>query len=136
VNVTIGIVGLAKLRAALNKLNRVEKEIGKAVIWGSREMHSRAVEVTPVDTGVLKASQRVRVDIPQMRGRIFIDPAVTNPMRWNRRPAVYGAQLHAQGLRPGRMPGTVRAFYLHAVQTHGYDIGKGMLDKIYRGLPK
>lgn len=58
------------------------------------ETHRVAVAYTHVDTGSLRASQRI--DYLGRRARIYLDPYAINP-RSGRRPATYGPYENARG---------------------------------------
>lgn len=92
--------------------------LGRAVQYGTIEAHRIAVSLTHVQTGALRASQRMQVI--SARGIVFIDPSAVNP-RHKARPAVYGPVEEARGGE--------HAFYARTVDQ--YDrIGQAA----YRGL--
>jgi hypothetical protein len=57
-------------------------------------LHRHVVQIIHVDTGTLRASQRMEVD--GLEGMVFIDPSARNP-RGKTRPVEYGVYEHARG---------------------------------------
>lgn len=59
-------------------------------------MHRHAVAITHVDTGALKASHRMGIELANLFGEIYIDPASVNP-RSKVKPEEYGVYEHNRG---------------------------------------
>lgn len=83
---------------------------GRMLQYIGTAFHRYAVAITHVDTGALKASHRLDLDLDLGRVSIFIDPTATNP-RTGERTAEYGADEHARG-------GT-HAFYARTIRERG-----------------
>lgn len=105
---------------------------GRAIVYGTTQTHRHAIYNTPWESGGLRAAHRM--DARGLRGRVYIDPSAINPRQGNRRPAEYGAYLHAQGMRPG-LRGGIRAFYAYTVKHDGPRIAQDAIRVIQRGLP-
>lgn len=69
---------------------------GRAIKYATTASHRYAVAITHVDTGALRASQRMEVDDRALRGRVFIDQTARNPVSGSLT-AVYGVAEHARG---------------------------------------
>lgn len=82
-----------KIIAALQE--REGTALGRTVLYAAADLHRYAVAVTHVDTGALRASQRIRAG-PGARAEIYIDPSSRNP-RTGVPPARYGPVEHARG---------------------------------------
>lgn len=109
--------------------------LGRAVVYVTTQAQRYAIYNTPWDTTVLRKSHRMEISGGGKRGRVYIDPATVNPMRGNRRPSVYGAELHTHGLTPG-VRGGIRAFYQYTVEHDGPGILRRGVRLIEQGLPK
>lgn len=117
-NVKLTITGLQNAQAENNRAIaalRPSGAFGRAVQYGTAAAQRYAIGVTHVDTGTLKASHRMEVD--GLRGRVYIDPAATNP-RSSQRSAVYGPIEHQRGGE--------HAFYQRVIDEYGQDIERQM----------
>lgn len=88
--------GIQALQTANNKAIaalKPDSAFGRAVKNVTVEAHRRAVAFTHVQSGALRASQRMEVS--GLRGRVYIDPASSG--RGAARPAEYGVTEHARG---------------------------------------
>lgn len=85
--------------------------LGRAVQYMTIEAQRRAIALTHVDTGSLRASHRMQY--AGLEGRVFIDPGATNP-RSRGRTAVYGLVEHERGGE--------HAFYARVVDEFGPEI--------------
>jgi len=99
--------------------------LGEAVKVGTTLAHRYAVSITHVDSGSLRASQRLSVQ--GLRGRVYLDPNAVNP-RSGARPSIYGNYEHARG--------GSHAFYERTVEEHGNSIGDAMVQTFIGGLPR
>jgi hypothetical protein len=86
---------------------------GRAIQYVTVEAQRYAVGYTHVDTGSLKAAQRM--EIGGLRGRVYIDPSATNP-RSGQRPAEYGRYEHGRG--------GSHAFYQRVISDQGARLRK------------
>ena len=93
--------------------------LGWAIVWGTAAAHRYAVSITHVDTGALRASQRMAVSGAQ--GRIYLDASARNP-RTGQRTAAYGPVEEARG--------GSHAFYRRTVAEAGDAIAKGMAQRV------
>lgn len=133
--VRVTIEGIQEAQQANEKAIRALKpagSFGQAVKYTTTEAHRRSVYNTPWDTGGLRAAHRMQIS--GLRGEIFIDPGAVNPRQGGARPAVYGAVLHGQGMRPG-LRGGVRAFYQYTAEQEGPGILREAEKILKRGLP-
>ncbi len=119
---------LSPLRWARALRWRVPAETDLTVYLG----RSLGAVADALSAGSLRAAHRM--GFTGLRGEVFIDPAAMNQAT-KRRPAVYGAHLHRQGLRPGIRGGT-RAFYQQTVEFDGPGILKRGGAILKGGLPK
>jgi len=122
--VKLSITGLQ--RALENNQRRIEAmqprgALGKAVQWGLLTALRYVLQIIHVDTGALRASQRMRLS--GLRGTIYIDPAAVNPR--GHRPADYGPIEHARG--------GSHAFYARTDAERGEEIVGGMIRIWARG---
>ncbi len=60
--------------------------------------HRYAVTITPVDTGALRASHRMKMKAGRLRGEVHIDESTRNP-KSNTPPYQYGVYVHRRGGR-------------------------------------
>jgi hypothetical protein len=130
----ISLRGLKSLQRANQQLAIAVKPkggLGRAIQLATVDAHRHAIWNTPWDTTVLRHSHRV--EVKGAKGRIFIDPAAFNVAR-GRKPAVYGAELHTHGMRPGRRGG-VRAFYQYTVEHDGPEIASKAIKRMLRDFP-
>ena len=100
---------------------RPRGSLGKAVQWGVLAALRYVLQIVHVDTGALRASQRV--EFAKLRGIIFIDPGAVNPR--GQRPADYGPIEHARG--------GSHAFYARTEAERGGDVLEGMAKIWWRG---
>ena len=98
--------------------------LGRAVQYMTVEAQRRAVELTHVDTGALRASHRIAYDGPA-RGRVFIDGGTVNP-RSRQRTAMYGYWEHERGGE--------HAFYARVVDEYGATIRKRAVELVAKEL--
>jgi hypothetical protein len=68
--------------------------LGRAVQYGTVQAHRYSVSITHVDTGALRASERVRVY--GLRGVVYLDETARNP-KSRQRTAIYGVVEHNRG---------------------------------------
>jgi hypothetical protein len=69
--------------------------MGRAVQFMTVAAHRYAVDITHVDTGGLKSSHRMNLDLGDVpRGEVFLDPGAVGP---NGVPAYYGIFEHGRG---------------------------------------
>lgn len=97
---TTTIAGIQAAQAANLQLiaavqAREGSALGRTVLYAASDLHRYAVAITHVDTGALRASQRIRPG-PGARAEIYIDPSSRNP-RTGEAPARYGPAEHARG---------------------------------------
>lgn len=94
------IEGLQEAQAAMNKIVaelRPRGAYGRAIVQVTSGLHHYATSITHVDTGTLRSSERMIVNLSQQpRGVVFVDPSAVNP-RTGERPADYGKQEEARG---------------------------------------
>lgn len=70
-------------------------EFGKALQFALTAAHRYAVQITHVDTGALKGSHRMKLELLWRRGIIYIDPA--SPGKRGTPPVEYGVYEHRRG---------------------------------------
>jgi hypothetical protein len=99
--------------------------LSRGVQTGLVLAHQKAVIITHVRTGALRASHRIDFVAPQTRGYVFIDPASVNPE--GEIPAEYGIVEHNRG--------GSHAFYERVVEEYGTWIGETAGQVVLRGLP-
>lgn len=75
---------------------RPDGAFGRAVQIVTAKLHRFMVSITHVDTGALKGSEWMEINMPRLSGRIFINPSFRNP-RSGQRPADYGPIENARG---------------------------------------
>lgn len=83
------------------------------VVAGS---HRHAVAITHVDTGSLRAAQRMEMELARLFGEIYIDSAAVNP-RSRVKPEEYGVYEHNRG--------GSHAFYDRTIR----EVGPGLLNQ-------
>jgi len=88
--------------------------------------HRFAVANTPVDTGAWRASHRPEVH--GLTGRVFIDPAATNPKSGSK-PAVYGPELEL-------IRGDRYAVYKRTVNEAGPQVLDEVGERLRKALPQ
>ena len=97
--VRLGISGIQEAQAANNQAIAALKPsgaFGRAIRVGTVAAHRYAVALTHEDTGALRASHRMDVQLDRRpHGRIFIDPNSVNPH--GHKPSVYGPVEHGRG---------------------------------------
>jgi hypothetical protein len=96
-DVDLTIRGIQEAQAANNRriaMLQPSGSFGMLVRNVTVYMHRQAVAVTHVDTGSLRASHRM--EVTEVRGRVFIDPDAVNP-RTSEKPVDYGQIEHARG---------------------------------------
>lgn len=94
--------------------------LGRAILYGTTAAHRGAVARTHVDTGALRASQRM-VMYGDSEGQVFLDGSATNP-RTGQRTAAYGPWEHERGGE--------HAFYQRTVDEDGPGIEQEMASMI------
>jgi translation elongation factor EF-Tu-like GTPase len=99
--------------------------LGVAIQEGTLAAHRYTVAITHVDTGALRASERVELE--GLRGTVFVDPSTTNP-RSGARPADYVMFEHARG--------GSHASFLRTYSEQASQIGNTMIDIYTRGLAR
>lgn len=72
--------------------------------WAIGEVHRHWTYNTPHETGALRASRRVFLELGNGRAFVRTDPAAVNP-KSGAHPARYDVYLHAQGFIPGLRSG-------------------------------
>ena len=95
--VSVTITGIQEAHAAnLRAIAAVKPEggLGRAIQYATTAAHQYAVSITHVDTGALRASERMALF--GTRGEIFLDPTARNP-RGGERTAIYGVTEHERG---------------------------------------
>lgn len=93
----LSIKGLQEAQARNNKRIANLKPpgaFGKLIRYFTALLHRFMVQVTHVDTGALRASERMDVD--GLHGRVYVDPNAVNP-RDGKRTSVYGVFENARG---------------------------------------
>lgn len=123
------IEGIQQAQAANNQMIAALKPrgaFGRALQVALTEAHRFAVIITHVDTGALRASQRMRLNEAALYGLVYIDPAARNPIT-GERTAIYGPYEHARGGE--------HAFYERVVNERGQQILGEAADVLVRGLP-
>ena len=110
----------AKAVAALQPKSAFGRGIKEATIIAHRGVVRRA----HVDTGAMKAAQRMKVQ--ERRGRVYTDPGACNP-RGKTRPAEYAVYEEGRG--------GSHAFYKRTVKEDGQKIANRAMRVIRRGLP-
>jgi hypothetical protein len=98
--------------------------LGQVIKDATVEAHRYAVAITHMDTGTLRASQRMK--IKGRRGEIFIDPGARNP-RSKTPPAEYGRYEHGRG--------GSHAFYDRTVSEEGPKIADRAIARLKRKIP-
>jgi len=118
----------------LRRIAQLEPDgaLGTAIQWGTTEAHRRLTYNTPFDTGSLRASRRIVLNLSALRGQIFTSRNARNP-RSNIPPAEYDELLHTRGFRPGRRGG-ILASMPYTVVTDGPHIARGMAGILRKGL--
>ena len=92
------IAGLQQAQAAnLRLINAIKPNngFGRAVIYLATAVHRDMVAITHVQTGTLRASERMESQ-SALRCRIFIDPVAQNPVS-GAYPALYGVIENGRG---------------------------------------
>lgn len=123
------IEGIQRVQAANNQMIAAMKPsgaFGRAIQYATTAAHRYAVAITHVDTGALRASHRMQLEMGSLRGTIYIDPSSRNP-RTGQRPSVYGIFEHARG--------GSHAFYRRVVDEKGRDIAEEAARILRSGLP-
>ena len=95
---SLTITGIQEAQAAnLRAMMAAKPEggLGRAVWYGAIDLHRYIVSITHVDTGALRASERVEMR-GDARAEIFIDPSSVNP-RTKQPPFKYGVTEEARG---------------------------------------
>lgn len=100
-DVSLTITGLQEAQAqnlATIEALKPRGGLGRAVRAGTAVLYRGVIANVHVDTGSLRASQRIEyTEGPGWaQGRIYTDPTATNP-RTGRRPVVYGVYEHDRG---------------------------------------
>ena len=134
--IEVNIKGIQKaMDANIRAINALKPKhaLGKALKETIAFLHARSVEFTPVDTGALAASHRMKIDTRQVVSRISIDRMATNP-RSGMRTAEYGYYLHQRGHKPGLVRGW-QDFYAYVHGRFGMKALKMAADIIKRALP-
>lgn len=97
--------------------------LGRAIQYGTIEIHRYAVAITHVKTGALRASHRI--ELSGLRGRVYIDPATVNP-RTGQKPSLYGVTEHRRG--------GSHAFYERTYHEAGRRIAEAVAQGYIRGI--
>lgn len=126
----ISIRGIQQAQAANNQMIAAIKPggaLGRAVQHGTAAAHRYAVVVTHVDTGALRASHRMALEVGHTaaHGRVYIDPQSVNPH--GQLPSVYGVEEHGRGGE--------HAFYERTVEERGQQILGEMAEIVKGALP-
>lgn len=97
--VDMTVTGIEELQDAnLRKIAALKPRgpFGRMVKFIGTALHRYSVSITHVDTGTLKASERLDLDLDLGRATIFLDPTAVNP-RSGDRASEYGVDEHARG---------------------------------------
>ena len=124
-SVGLTITGLQEAqRRNLRRMVLLEPENapGRAVQHATAEMHRFLTSHTPWETGSLRASRRVIVNLRVPRGQVFNSANSYNP-RSNTPPHVYDKYLHARGEIRG-LRGGFQASYTYTKRTHSASVLK------------
>lgn len=122
------IKGLQEVQAKnLKMINALKPhgQYGEAIRWATTEAHRYSVQITHVDTGTLRAGQRLEVMLGRLSGLIYIDPQAINP-KSGALASRYGLAEHARG--------GSHAFYERVLFERGQHIGTNALRIVERGL--
>ena len=99
-----------------------ENAPGRAVQWATAEMHRHLTANTPHETGSLKATRRIIVNLRVPRGQVFNSSNSYNP-RGSTPPHVYDKYLHARGEIRG-LRGGIQASYPYTLRVNGPGVMK------------
>lgn len=119
-SVGLTITGLQKMqRRNLRRMAILEPQEapGRAVQWATGEMHRHLTLNSPWETGALKASRRISLNLSIPRGMVFNSANSYNP-RSDTPPHVYDAFLHARGQVRG-LRGGILASYPFTMEKNG-----------------
>ena len=127
--VRVAIKGIQEAQSANLKVIaalKPESAFGRAIQFATTAAHRYAVALTHVDTGALRASQRMELDDNSLRGRVFLDASARNPLS-GARTVEYGPFEHVRGGE--------HAFYRRVVDEYGARIASEAGRMILQGMP-
>ena len=127
VEVTIrGIQEAQRANERIIAAMRPRGAFGRAIQVATSRVHRYAIAVSHVDTGAMRASHRMRLQLAQLMGIVSLDQSARNPRS--------GVPTHVYGYYEHERGGS-HAFYARTVQEAGPRIVADAGHMIRRGLP-